>query len=125
MGRNDCAHLAAAMLDLAAIDHPVPKATDYKTPQGARRALKRAGFNSVVEALDATLGDPLETPLFAKPGDILALPGTNDAGEMEFDPIMPVLAVMLTDGRAICFAGGTCVLGWASPARMAWGLRYA
>ena len=71
-GKADCLRLAA--FDVKAFGHAVPlaKIGFYSTEIGALRALKRMGFKSMIEAMDAQ-GFPRITPAKTWPGDIIAL----------------------------------------------------
>ena len=93
-GQADCAQLAA--FHLRAMGHKVllSKAGRYRSALGAAKALKRAGFANLTEALDAH-GLEQIAPASALPGDIIAIP---------HDPKQPeALMIVLTNGR---------VLGW-------------
>lgn len=94
-GSADCVQMAA--FHLRGMGHQVllSKGGRYRTGVGAVRALKRAGFNSLSEAIDAFHFERI-APAAALVGDILALPHEEGAQ-------LEALAVALGNGR---------VLGW-------------
>lgn len=53
-GQRDCAHLAGSILDAFEIAHPLTTAGTFKNVVQAARALKKAGFNDLAEAVDST-----------------------------------------------------------------------
>ncbi|WP_425985851.1 DUF6950 family protein [Brevundimonas sp. TWP1-2-1b1] len=53
-GERDCAHLAAMVLDAFGIRHPLKQTVKFKTVIQAARALKKAGFTDLAEAVDST-----------------------------------------------------------------------
>lgn len=69
-GETDCAKIAAWHLRQFGYTPPLAKAGAYKTALGARGALRRLGFASVAEALDA-MGMERVTPAAAWVGDIV------------------------------------------------------
>lgn len=73
-GSRDCVHLVMAMR--AEIGKPIRimGGASYTTEAGGLRVLKRKGYGSLQEAAAAYLGEELPTPLFARPGDVLAFP---------------------------------------------------
>lgn len=88
--RATCVHLARAqMRALGLTPPPIP---DFRSPTGARTALKRAGFDTLEALLDSML--PRIAPLAMIVGDIGLLPGDG-----------PFQA-------AVIAAGGTKVFGW-------------
>jgi hypothetical protein len=93
LGSADCARMAAFHLRQLKVRLKIGKAGTYRSPLTARRALIRAGFESLADALDkhGLLRIP---PASAVVGDILALPAEDDLG---------ALAIALGNGR---------VLGW-------------
>jgi hypothetical protein len=93
LGEADCARMAAFHLRQLKLKLKIAKAGSYKSPLSARRALIRAGFESLADALDKH-GFARIPPAAAVVGDILALPAEDDLG---------ALAVALGNGR---------VLGW-------------
>lgn len=77
-GAVDCAKLGAFHLRQMGYHENLKlhKAGTYKTALGAKRALQRAGWGSLSEALDG-LGFERIPPAAALPGDVLLLPGTD------------------------------------------------
>lgn len=53
-GQRDCAHLAASVLNAFGIAHPLKSAGKFKTVPQAARALKKAGFATLADAVDST-----------------------------------------------------------------------
>lgn len=93
LGEADCARMTTFHLRQLKLRVQIAKAGSYKTPLSARRALIRAGFESLADALDKH-GFARIPPAAAVVGDILALPAEDDLG---------ALCVALGNGR---------VLGW-------------
>lgn len=106
-GKTDCVRMVAC--DLKHLGHKprLSRGGYYKTPLGARKALKRAGFASLEAALD-DLGLPRIGYAAALPGDICALSSGED---------WPGLAVALGNGRILAFsaAHGVCAVGQPRP----------
>lgn len=75
-----CIHLARAQA--FALGHQVPCVPRFKTARGAMRALKKQGAASVAELLDQWFPRH-PAPAFARVGDLVLLPGENDAGERD------------------------------------------
>lgn len=98
LGRADCARMVAFHLRQLGLRVRVGKAGAYASPLSARRALIRAGFASLPDALDQH-GLPRIPPAAAIAGDVLQLPADDDEGA---DGI-GALCVALGNGR---------VLGW-------------
>lgn len=73
LGKNDCVRLAAFALRKMGRRPQLGKAGSYSSTIGAVRALKRAGFATLAEAMDA-LGLDRIAPAAALPGDILLVP---------------------------------------------------
>jgi hypothetical protein len=90
-GRADCVQLAA--FHLRAMGHKVllSKGGRYGSALGAAKSLRRAGFASLAEALDA-MGLERIAPAAAIVGDILTIP---TAARLE------ALFVVLGNGRAV------------------------
>lgn len=76
-GKTDCARIAAYHLRKMGHRPKLAKAGSYASLLGAVRALKRTGFASLPEALDA-MNLPRIAPASALVGDLLALPGDDD-----------------------------------------------
>lgn len=93
-GRRDCVHMAAHCLHRLGIATPQLKGVKYSSPTGAIRALKRAGFASLIEAVDA-MGFARIAPAAAWPADLIAL---------ETDHPVGALAVRLSGGDLLAFA---------------------
>lgn len=103
-GQDDCARMAAFCLRQLGVSAPLLKGGAYKTELGAARALKRAGYATLSDAVDA-LGLPRIAPASCLPGDLMALPSD--------DPDRIGLAVALGNGRVLAFwegAGGLCTV---------------
>lgn len=94
MGERDCVRLAAFVLRAAGYPVSLVKAGSYSTLRGARRALTRAGFATLAEAVDAQ-GLTRIAPAARWPADIIAMPAEAD------DPFGCSLAVALTNGRIL------------------------
>lgn len=92
-GSDDCARMVVFHLRQFGLKPRIAKAGSYSTLLGARRALARAGFATLADAVDAQ-GLLRIPPAAAVVGDLLMMPGVDDFG---------ALAVALGNGR---------VLGW-------------
>ncbi len=92
-GRADCARLAIFHVKQFGWKLRIGKAGAYSSALGARRALGRAGFTTLAEAIDAH-GLPRIAPAAAKAGDLVELPSDDPVG---------AIGVALGNGR---------VLGW-------------
>ncbi|UIJ43731.1 hypothetical protein LZK98_11580 [Sphingomonas cannabina] len=103
-GSVDCVRVAAWHLrKMGRKVTGLAKAGSYKTAKGARRALTRAGFSSLVDAIQAN-GLVEIAPAAALPGDLMTSAGTDDL-------------------EAICiYAGNGAMLGFSEEA-MASGLQ--
>ncbi|WP_420478226.1 DUF6950 family protein [Brevundimonas sp. FT23028] len=98
IGKNDCVKLAThALIKMGHGSGPV-KGLRYANLNQGVRALKRAGFSTVMEGLDA-MGLPRIAPAMAMQGDIFALE-TNPEVE---NPFGPALAVAMPNGRFLGF----------------------
>lgn len=95
-GQRDCVHLAAHALHQLGIGTPLLKGAKYSTPKGALRALKRTGFASLIEAVDA-MGFARIAPASAWPGDLIAMESDHPAG---------ALGVALSGGDMLAFQDG-------------------
>lgn len=114
-GTADCARLAACHLRRAGHQPPLNRSGQWRTALGAARALQRAGFANLADALDAV---PLLriAPAAAMQGDIVALPS-----EDRFE----ALGIVLGNGRVLSWIGGDAAPGCAvlqpvQPPAMAW-----
>ena len=76
-GRHDCVQMVAAMR--AEMGAPV-EIPPYQTETGGLRALRRKGWQDLPAAAAAMLGPELETPLFAREGDVLLFPADGPWG---------------------------------------------
>lgn len=116
-GKRDCAVLAAHLLHQYGIAVPAMKGQSYKTEAAAVRALLRAGFKDLIEAVD-TLGLERIAPAAARTGDLVGMP--CDGG-----PWGCALAVAIGNGRLLGFLDGVCgpvqpgafVTAWRAPCR--------
>lgn len=114
-GSADCVRLAA--FAARQLGHPAPlaKAGRYRTEAAARQALKRAGFDTLQQALDKLFFQI--PPAAALPGDILACRGVV---EVDGAAPWPCLMVAMGSGLAVGFHEGECkvlrpielVAGW-------------
>lgn len=99
LGKDDCIHMIA--FGLKAMDvrtkDKLNKLGPYSTAAGARRALRRSGHASLVDAISAQ-GFEQISPSMVWEGDILALPA-NEGEE-------PALAFAFSGGRAFAFWNG-------------------
>lgn len=96
-GRSDCARLAASHLRAAGFERAAAAlfatAGSYSTALGARRALRKAGFASLTDALDA-LGLERIAPASARVGDLVQGAAGDD---------LPALGVALGNGALVGF----------------------
>lgn len=76
-GETDCALTIADWVLLATgVDPAADLRGRYRTPAGARRAIRRTGSADLLALADARLGAVIP-PLLAARGDIVALPGED------------------------------------------------
>ena len=94
-GRYDCLRMVAHALREMGHAPPLRAAGKYATLLGAHRALKRTGFATLQDWVDAW-GLRRITPAMAMTGDILALPSEI--------PTMPALGLVLSAGRVLAYA---------------------
>lgn len=101
-GRRDCIRMAAHVLKALGYKPRLSRGGYYGTALGARKALKKAGFDTIEAALDG-LGLSRVPYAFAMPGDIVALPSAED---------WPALGVVVAPGRVLAFSphDGLCRL---------------
>lgn len=92
LGSDDCVHMIAFGLKEYGIKTGLSKYGDYTTPAGARRALRKAGYMSLTEAVSGHGFFELDAPAMAWPGDIIAMPSDDDEHQ--------ALAWMASNGRA-------------------------
>lgn len=98
LGSMDCVHMINYGLGQLERAVNLIKLGSYSTPAGARRALRKAGFASLREAVTGQGFYELDAPSMAWPGDILALPPAEDEDV--------ALAWMASNGRAFGFWQG-------------------
>lgn len=103
LGTDDCVRMAAFALRKQGVKASLLKAGSYSSETGARRAMKRLGYETLADALDA-LGLPRIAPAACLPGDILSLRAA-DGDDL-------ALAVAVGNGRALGFweAAGVCTV---------------
>lgn len=101
-GATDCVRLAAALLRERGHTVSLAKVGGYSSEAGALRALKRTGFATLIEAVDAQ-GFPRIAAASACPGDLVGLVGPAPWGVALFvrlsqslllGPIEGVMAVV-------------------------------
>lgn len=110
-GKRDCAILAAHLLHQYGIKVPAMKGRTYRTEAGAVRALRRTGFATLIEAVDA-LGLQRIAPAAAKTGDLVGMPCEGPWG--------CALAVAVGNGRLLGFHSGICQIVQPSEFITAW-----
>jgi len=94
LGKNDCVRMAAFVLRKMGHKPKLGKAGSYTTGPGSLRALNRAGFTSLAEALDA-LGLERIAPAAARVADIIMVPGEA--------PLDGALTIAVGNGRVLGF----------------------
>ncbi len=98
-GESDCVKLGVS--HLRAMGHHLAlglhKAGTYRTAIGAKRALKRAGHDSIAAALDG-VGLERIAPAMTLPGDVILTPGTEG---------WHALAIVIGNGAVFGFAEGS------------------
>lgn len=94
LGKNDCVRLAAFVLRRMGHRPQLGKAGSYSTGAGALRALKRAGFDTLAEALDG-LGLQRIPAADARVADIVMVPGEA--------PLDGALMIAVGNGRLLGF----------------------
>ena len=94
LGKNDCVRMAALVLRKMGHKPQLGKAGSYTTGPGALRALNRAGFTSLADALDA-LGLERIAPAAARVADIIMVPGEA--------PLDGALTIAVGNGRVLGF----------------------
>lgn len=101
-GRDDCTRMVAFCLRKLGVRTPLLKAGSYSSALGAAKALKRLGYTTLDQAVDA-LGLPRIPPATCLPGDILALPA--EGGQI-------ALCIAVGNGRALGFweTAGVCTV---------------
>jgi hypothetical protein len=94
LGKNDCVRMAAFVLRKMGHRPQLGKAGSYKTGAGALLALKRAGYDTLADALDG-LGLERIAPAAARVADIVMIPGEA--------PLDGALTVAVGNGRVLGF----------------------
>ena len=97
-GVRECVRLARLAMIEGGHGCPLLKGKKYTTALGAARVMKRSGFESLVQAMDAT-GLARIAPARALPGDIVALP-TDAPG-----PWGCALSVAMGNGAFLAYWG--------------------
>lgn len=113
IGTRDCVALAALALKSAGHRVAVLKGARYRSEVGAARLMRRLGYRSLLDAIDA-LGLERISPASALPGDILALPSGDRC------PFGCALAVSLGNNAALAFFDGRAQAGRPSAFVTAW-----
>jgi len=102
-GSRDCTMMARHLLHKLSIKVPFAKGVRYSSEIGGVKFLKRAGFDTLIQAVDA-LGLQRISPASALVGDLVALPTTSLLGS---------LAICVGPGRLLAygedFAGATVI----------------
>lgn len=93
-GSTDCAHMTARLAELMTGENPTKNWPTYSSEQQAFKAIRAMGFKSLQEAV-SSYATPLDGPLFAIAGDIVAIKGKHDR--------MPALGVCLGPDAVLCF----------------------
>lgn len=110
-GACDCVTLAACHLLHLGRPVDLSPAGAYRSLPGAIKALRRVGFDGLEAAVDGQ-GLTRIAPAFARPGDLVAMPGERR---------MPALTVALPNGRLLGFQHGVgAVLAPAVAPLIAW-----
>lgn len=116
-GKRDCVKLAThALIKMGHGSGPV-KGLRYSTEAQGYKQMRKAGFKSLPEALDA-MGLPRIAPAMAMQGDLIALPPGGDS------PFGAALAVAMSDGLVLAFSHdhGICSTWRATAFQGAWRL---
>jgi hypothetical protein len=94
LGKNDCVRMAAFVLRKMGHRPQLGKAGSYKTGAGVILALKRAGYDSLSDALDALQLERI-APAAARVADIIMIPGEPTFGG--------ALTIAVGNGRVLGF----------------------
>ncbi|WP_293826014.1 hypothetical protein [uncultured Brevundimonas sp.] len=97
---RDCIKLAGHAAHKMGRRVSLTKGLRYSTEAGGLKAMKKLGFKSLLDAVDAALPDSRIPPAMARPGDIIALKA-DDAGAFGC-----ALTVAFDNGRVIGFVNG-------------------
>lgn len=98
-GKMDCLRLLATDLKALGQRAPLSKVRPYSSEKGAIRAMKEAGFSSLLEVVDS-LDKVRIPPASAWPGDIVALPAEGGSA------FGCALAIAVGNGRVVGFYEG-------------------
>jgi len=109
MGSADCVCLSRKSLHVQGVSVSIMKGERYRSLPDAVRTLKKLGFDTLIEALDAVDGLHRIPPAMAWPGDIFAMPVPDT------DPFGCALAVYLGNGKAIGWGGVSNTAGIVKP----------
>ncbi|MFC3079519.1 DUF6950 family protein [Phenylobacterium terrae] len=112
LGTHDCVHLAAYDLVQLGHDDPLISIGPYETVRGARKALKKAGWSSLEDYLDAR-GFQRIPPAAALPGDIVGFKETRSVAGL-------ALGVALSGGKVMAYVNGGCCYGPPDDGMTAW-----
>lgn len=107
---HDCIRLVNTAIAVMGHDS-ITKGHSYSSLAGAKRALRKAGFSNLVEAIDS-LGLRRIAPAEALGADILAYEADSFGGFC--------LGVATGDGHALAYANGVCSQGPVALASFAW-----
>lgn len=100
-GKRDCVKLATHAMIKMGHGSGLMKGLTYATEAQGYRLLRKAGFNTLVDALDAR-GFPRIAPAMARQGDIIAM--ETEGG----NPFGAALTVAMPDQTILGFSGGIC-----------------
>lgn len=97
---RDCIKLAGHSAHKLGQRVSLTKGLRYSSEAGGLRVMRKLGFKSLIEAVDAAFPDARIPPAMARPGDIIALK-TEDENAFGC-----ALAVAFDNGRVIGFVNG-------------------
>ena len=100
-GKRDCVHLAAFCIQQLGHTDPLQGVKSYKTPLGAKKAMRAAGVKDFAEHIDA-MGFERIGYAMALPGDLVGFPGQFHNSDEE----STALGVFIGNGRILGFANG-------------------
>lgn len=101
LGQRDCIKLTGHALHKLGKRVSLTKGLRYSSEAGGVKAMRKLGFGSLLEAVDAALGAEARiAPAMALPGDIVALPTEGDS------PFGCALTVAVGNGRVVGFKDG-------------------
>lgn len=114
-GKRDCVKLAThALIKMGHGSGPV-KGLRYSTEAQGYKLLRKAGFKTLPEALDA-MGLPRIAPLMAMQGDLIGMAAGDD------NPFGVSLTVAMPDRLVMGFSEGICLTWRPLAYEMAWRL---